>query len=186
MSDSSKQKLKKHLFALWDKTGANLDLDTLKYVGIDKPTRFSDFAQVHNFFRQYIGGNDVAINKLKELSNNTFHARVGGFDFKFKIGDYSLVEDELINNHIYLDNLVINLMPSGTVFVENENKRFFISDLFTMKETELQKKYGDFDEDIIYEIVNYEIDVVIKDVLENQITSKTGIEINTIIPSVSK
>ena len=63
-------------------------------------------------------------------------------------------------------------MPGGTVFVENENKRFFISDLFTMKETELQKKYGDFDEDIIYEIVNYEIDVVIKDVLENQITSK--------------
>ena len=77
-------------------------------------------------------------------------------------------------------------MPGGTVFVENENKRFFISDLFTMKETELQKKYGDFDEDIIYEIVNYEIDVVIKDVLENQITSKTGIEINTIIPSVLK
>ena len=55
-----------------------------------------------------------------------------------------------------------------------------------MKETELQKKYGYFDEDIIYEIVNYEIDVVIKDVLENQMTSKTGIEINTIIPSVSK
>ena len=77
-------------------------------------------------------------------------------------------------------------MPGGTVFVENENKRFFISDLFTMKETELKKKYGYFDEDIIYEIVNYEIDVVIKDVLENQMTSKTGIEINTIIPSVSK
>ena len=33
---------------------------------------------------------------------------------------------------------------------------------------------------------DYEIDVVIKDVLENQITSKTGIEINTIIPSVLK
>ena len=186
MSDSSKQKLKKHLFALWDKTGPNLDLNSLKYVGIDKPTKFSDFAQVHNFFRQYIGGNDVAIIKFKELSNNTFHAKVGGFDFKFKIGDYSLVDDELINNHIYLDNLVINLMPGGTVFVENEDKRFFISDLFTMKETELQKKYGYFDEDIIYEIVNYEIDVVIKDVLENQMTSKTGIEINTIIPSVSK
>ncbi len=34
--------------------------------------------------------------------------------------------------------------------------------------------------------VGKNLDVVIKDVLENQITSKTGIEINTIIPSVSK
>jgi hypothetical protein len=180
MSDSSKQKLKKQLFALWDKTGPNLDLNGLKYVGIDKPRKHSEFAQVHNFFRQYIGGNDIAFIKFKELSNNTFHNKVGGYDFKFKIDDYTLVEDELINNHIYLDDLIIKLMPGGTVFVENENKRFFISDLFDMTLKELKKKYGDFDVDILNEIVNYEIEDVIKGVLESEITNKTGIEINDI------
>jgi hypothetical protein len=180
MSDSSKQKLKKQLFALWDKTGPNLDLNGLKYVGIDKPRKHSEFAQVHNFFRQYIGGNDIAFIKFKELSNNTFHNKVGGYDFKFKIDDYTLVEDELINNHIYLDDLIIKLMSGGTVFVENENKRFFISDLFDMTLKELKKKYGDFDVDILNEIVNYEIEDVIKGVLESEITNKTGIEINDI------
>jgi hypothetical protein len=180
MSDSSKQKLKKQLFALWDKTGPNLDLNGLKYVGIDKPSKHSEFAQVHNFFRQYIGGNDIAFIKFKELSNNTFHARVGGYDFKFKIDDYTLVEDELINNHIYLDDLIIKLMPGGTVFVENENKRFFISDLIDMTLKELKKKYGDFDDDTLNEIVNYEMADVIKGVLESEITNKTGIEINDI------
>lgn len=180
MSDNSRQKLKKQLFALWDKTGPTLDLNTLKYVGIDNPRKISELTQVYNFFRQYIGGNDVALEKFKELSNNVFHAKVGGYDFKFKIDDYTLVEDELINNHIYLDDLIINLMPGGTVFVENENKRFFISDLFGMTPIELQKKYGDFDEDILYEIVNFEMEDVVKQVLENEITNKTGIDINEI------
>jgi hypothetical protein len=180
MSDGSQQKLKRQLFTLWDKTGPNLDLNTLKYVGIDNPRKISELTQVYKFFRQYIGGNDVALEKFKELSNNVFHAKVGGYDFKFKIDDYTLVEDELINNHIYLDDLIINLMPGGTVFVENENKRFFISDLFGMTPTELQKKYGDFDEDILYEIVNFEMEDVVKQVLENEITNKTGIDINEI------
>jgi hypothetical protein len=109
-----------------------------------------------------------------------FHAKVGGYDFKFKIDDYTLVEDELINNHIYLDDLIIKLMPGGTVFVENENKRFFISDLFVMTLKELKKKYGDFDDDTLNEIVNYEMADVIKGVLESEITNKTGIEINDI------
>lgn len=180
MSDNSRQKLKRQLFALWDKTGPTLDLNTLKYVGIDNPRKISEFTQVYNFFRQYIGGNDAAFNIFKKLSNNTFHAKVGGYDFKFKIDNYTLVEDELINNHIYLDDLIIKLMPGGTVFVENENKRFFISDLFGMSQTELQKKYGDFDEDILYEIVNFEMEDVVKKVLENEITNKTGIDINGI------
>jgi hypothetical protein len=180
MSDGSQQRLKKQLFALWDQTGPTLDLDILKYVGINNPRKISELTQIYNFFRQYIGGNDVAFNRFKEILNKIFHAKVGGYDFKFKIQDYSLVEDELINNHIYLDDLVISLIPGGTVFVEGENKRFFIDDLFSMTPNELEKKYGDLDEDTLSEIVNFEMEDVVKTVLQNEITNKTGIDIDEI------
>ena len=49
-----------------------------------------------------------------------------------------------------------------------------------MTSTELLKKYGDFDEDILYEIVNFEMEDVVKQVLGNEITNKTGIDINEI------
>lgn len=179
MSDSRQQKLKKQLFSLWDKTGASLNFDNLKYVGVDPPTDYPEFTLICNFFRQYIGGDDVAFDKFKGLSNNTFHVKIGGYDFKFKINDYTLVEDQS-DDHIYLDDLIINLMPGGTVFVENENKRFFISDLFNMTETDLQKKYGDLDEYTIHEIVNVEIVEVIEEFLADEITNKTGIGINDI------
>lgn len=185
MSDSSKQRLKKQLFALWNQTGPTLDLNTLKYVGIDLPQKISELTLIYNFFRQYIGGNDVALNRFKELSNNTFHAKVGGYDFKFNIDDYTLVEDELINNHIYLDDLIIKLVPGGTVFVESENKRFFIDDLFSMSTQQLEKKYGALDDDnsfldLLNEVIDYELEDVVKTVLQNEITNKTGIDIDEI------
>lgn len=185
MSDAPKQKLKKQLFALWDQTGPTLDLNILKYVGIDNPSKISELTQIYNFFRQYIGGNDVALNRLKEILNKTFHAKEGGYDFKFKIQDYSLVEDELINNHIYLDDLVISLVPGGTVFVESENKRFFIDDLFSMTTQQLEKKYGTLEDDnsfldLLNEVIDYELEDVVKTVLQNEITNKTGIDIDEI------
>lgn len=185
MSDAPKQKLKKQLFALWDQTGPTLDLNILKYVGIDNPSKISELTQIYNFFRQYIGGNDVALNRLKEILNKTFHAKEGGYDFKFKIQDYSLVEDELINNHIYMDDLVISLVPGGTVFVESENKRFFIDDLFSMTTQQLEKKYGTLEDDnsfldLLNEVIDYELEDVVKTVLQNEITNKTGIDIDEI------
>jgi hypothetical protein len=79
-----------------------LDFSNLKFVGVDSPVKISEHSTIYKFFRQYIGGNEEALKRFKSLINQTFTCEVGGYDFKFKVKDYQLVEDELIDNHIYV------------------------------------------------------------------------------------
>jgi hypothetical protein len=90
-----------------------------------------------------------------------------------------LVEDELIDNHIFATNLQIELITGGTVFVSN-GERYLLDDLINLNLGDLNVKYGDVDSDIVYEIVNYELQDVITETLNNEITAKTGIEIDGI------
>jgi hypothetical protein len=179
MSNKDQQQLKKNLFVLWNNSGPTLDFDTLKYVGVNKPYTVSEISSIYKFFRQYIGGNKEAVKRFKDLVGKTFTTKKGGYDFKFKIKDYSLVEDELIDNHIFATNLQIELIPGGTVFVSN-GERYLLDDLINLNLGDLNVKYGDVDSDIVYEIVNYELQDVITETLNNEITVKTGIEIDGI------
>lgn len=180
MSSKDQQSLKKSLFKLWDSTGPNLDFSNLKFVGVDSPVKISEHSTIYKFFRQYIGGNEEALKRFKSLINQTFTCEVGGYDFKFKVKDYQLVEDELIDNHIYVTDLVVELLPGGTVFVITEEKRFLLSDLLNMSQKELDEKYGEIDDDIKYEILNYELQDVIQKTLNDDVTNKTGINIDGI------
>jgi hypothetical protein len=180
MSSKDQQSLKKSLFKLWDSTGPNLDFSNLKFVGVDVPVKISEYSTIYKFFRQYLGGNDAAVNRFKNLINETFTCEVGGYDFKFKVKDYQLVEDELIDNHIYATDLVVELLSGGTVFVLTGEKRFLLSDLLSMSQKDLEEKYGEIDEDIQYEIINYELLDVIQKTLIEEVTNKTGIEIDGI------
>ena len=180
MSSKDQQSLKKSLFKLWDSTGPILDFSNLKFVGVDVPVKISEYSTIYKFFRQYLGGNDAAVNRFKNLINETFTCEVGGYDFKFKVKDYQLVEDELIDNHIYATDLVVELLSGGTVFVLTGEKRFLLSDLLSMSQKDLEEKYGEIDEDIQYEIINYELLDVIQKTLIEEVTNKTGIEIDGI------
>jgi hypothetical protein len=180
MSSKDQQSLKKNLFKLWDSTGPILDFSNLKFVGVDTPVKISEHSTIYKFFRQYIGGNEEALKRFNKLINGTFSCEIGGYDFKFKVKDYKLVEDELIDNHLYVTDLVIELLPGGTVFVFTEEKRFLLSDLLNMSSKDLKEKYGEIDEDIKYEIINYEVVDVIQKTLNDEVTNKTGIEIDGI------
>ena len=71
------------------------------------------------------------------------------------------------------------MIPGGTVFVSN-GERYLLDDLINLNLGDLNVKYGDVDSDIVYEIVNYELQDVITETLNNEITVKTGIEIDGI------
>ena len=154
----------KFLFPLWKKYPV-INLDRLKYVGLTH----KDAAYAMSSLTEFLGGPEVVIPMVKEMMSKTFHAKEGGYDFKFKIFEYKLHEGISTGYRIiYFDSVDAEVDRQGKVTV------YGLEGQPTMTFDELYEKYED-DSDLIWDI-GYEITNVIKRTLMQEISEKTGVK----------
>jgi hypothetical protein len=154
----------KFLFPLWKKYPV-INLDRLKYVGMTH----KDVDYAMSSLTEFLGGPDVVIPMVKEMMSKTFHAKEGGYDFKFKIFEYKLQADISTGYRIlYFDSVDAEVDRQGKVTL------YSLEGQPTMTFDELYEKYED-DVDLIWDI-GYEITGVIERTLMQEISEKTGVQ----------
>lgn len=153
----------KFLFPLWKKYPV-INLDRLKYVGLTH----KDVDYAMSSLTEFLGGPEVVIPMVEEMMSKTFHAKKGGYDFKFKIVDYKLQAGISQGYRIlYFDSVDAQVDRQGKVTL------YGLEGQPTMTFDELYEKYED-NTDTIWD-VGYEITNAIEETLMEEISEKTGV-----------
>lgn len=173
--------LKKKLTLLWDKMGPEYSGDDLKLVGVSDDVDQERLALLaRRYFREYIGGIDVVVQKVKDiLDKGTFHVKKGGYDFKFEVTGYEIVDDEFLYD-IVLNDVKFNIIEGVITDFHDVLHNANLKDIFTMSIEEIQKKYDapGYDEDYLME-VGWEVEDLVADKLDEELTPKTGVTVSS-------
>jgi hypothetical protein len=173
--------LKKKLTLLWDKMGPEYSADDLKLIGVSDDMDQERLGLLaRRYFREYLGGKDVVVQKVEDiLDKGVFHVKKGGYDFKFEVTGYEIVEDELLYD-IILNDVKFNIIKGTITDFHHVLHNANLKDIFTMSIEEIQKKYDApyYDEDYLME-VGWEVEDLVADKLSEEVTSKTGVSISS-------
>jgi len=153
---------KKVLFKIWqselDSTG-EIDFD----IKIGNYINYKSLGQVHEMYRDFLGGWDKMVEKSFELMDRTFDTRnydfSGGYDFRFKVQGHSDYEEDnrlLVDCPIESDGEVDLIMTDGGTHLLSK----------------LEENY-----DMWWEFES-EIRSLIDNILYKEVTKKTGILID--------
>jgi len=153
---------KKILFKIWQReldSNGEIDFDAK----IGNYLDYKSIGQIHEMYRDFLGGWDKMVEKTFELMNTTFDTNdydfSGGYDFRFKVLGYSDYEED---NILYVD------CP-----IESDGK---VDLIMTDGGTHLLKDV-EYNEDLWWEVES-EISSLIEDILYKEVTKKTGILID--------
>jgi hypothetical protein len=159
-SYSEEERVKKVFFKIWqnelDSTG-EIDFDPK----IANYINYKPIGKVREFYTDFLGGWDKMIEKSYELMDRTFDTMDydfrGGYDFRFRIKGHSDYEE---------DNVTLVDCP-----IESDGK----VTLMTNMETHYLKDL-EWNEDLWWEVES-EIRNLIEDILYQEVTKKTGINV---------
>lgn len=150
-------KIKKILFDYWKSNGVDTNITTLSLFGIPKRT-YNEIEYIQSLVIEFYGGRDEVLKKLKKLEGGILYGESYGgepikgkvFDVVYDKGDETFFCSVLVNgdDEIEVDDGVIN-----TIYDEYMDEG-------------LDREFSDG------------VRLVIEDMLYEQITLKTGIDMN--------
>ena len=153
----------KMLFPLWEK-GLTPYTNKIKLYGLSQ----KDLNFVQTSFIEYMGGTEEFIKKTEEQLKQIFHGLDGGYDFYFRVNDYtikSIPEDGYLIPTI--GDFKYTVDPKGEVTIHAFSNTPTVSFDYLYNEMDIE---ADFVWEVGQEILDICNDTVFKDVLR-----KTGI-----------
>lgn len=155
---------KKVLFKIWQS-----ELDSIGEIDFDikigNYINYKSLGQVHEMYRDFLGGWDKMVEKSFELMDRTFDTRnydfSGGYDFRFKVNGNNDYEED---NTLFVD---CPIESDGKVTLMTDGETYLLKDV-------------EENEDLWWEVES-EIRSLIEDILYKEVTKKTGIlvDVNT-------
>jgi hypothetical protein len=148
-------KIKEVLFKYWKSNGVDTDESTLSLFGIDKGAT-NEIEDVQSLVIEYYGGRDEVLKKLKKLEGGTLYGETYGESIRGKV--FNVLYDK--GDKTFFCSVLVD--GDGEIEIEDG------------KTNTIYNEYMDVGLDMAFR--RY-ISMIIEDMLAEQITLKTGINI---------